>query len=837
MRNRWSWLAAAGCVVVAASYPAVEIRARAAGAVPSAVQPVAQAAPVQPAAAKSVPSKADPAAPLTAAGNAAATAARSDAVYESAVKPLLQQNCVGCHNPTKMKGDVDLQQYLTKSSTDALKNREALELVVAKLKAGEMPPPGKPRPPMEQVEAATNWIAQQYALADSKLPLNPGRVTAHRLNRYEYNNTVRDLLALNLHFADDFPPDPYGYGFDNIGDVLSLSPSLTEKYMKAAEQVANAAIPLGAPPQSVQTRYEPQRMGQRNRTRVRVMHDFPVDAVYTFRFGWEETVTKGTLGTAHFYIDGKEVSRQPMVINRVQEEAMYARDIPVSQGPHLFEAWSEVSADSPVPPGKKAHVPDITEIEVIGPKNPVPRQQTVSYQRIFFKGPPVKAGQDAYNREILERLAHRAYRAPVTKPEMDRLLKLTKLVRSHGGSFEEGVQVALEAVLMSPEFLFRIEQDPPAQTAHRVSDVELASRLSYFLWSSMPDDELLATAEAGKLSTPAVLHAEVRRMLADPKAHSLAENFAGQWLETRNLQFQKPDHKTFPQYDAELEDAMRTETEMFFQSIITEDRSVLDFIDGKYTFLNERLAQLYGINGVSGPEFRRVSLDGTERSGVITQASVLRASSYPTRTSPVIRGKWVLENILNAPPPAPPANVPALDDKGTGTAASVRQRLEEHRANPVCAGCHSRMDPLGFALENYDSIGRWRTTEGTLPIDAKGELPDGRTFTGAEELKKLLRADSPRFVRGLTEKMLTYAMGRGVESYDKPAVETIARRVEANGDHFSQIIDGIVESAPFQMREREKPLPTAPNQKALTASVSRFIHPQTVAEIRTAKTE
>jgi hypothetical protein len=717
-----------------------------------------------------------------------------------------------CHNAVKLKGDLDLQQYLSMTPDEALKNRDTFQLIIQKLQAGEMPPEGRPRPGPGQVAAATSWLQQQYALIDSKLPPNSGRMTAHRLNRYEYNNTVRDLVAVNLRFADDFPPDPYGYGFDNIGDVLSLSPMLTEKYMKAAERVAQAAIPL-APPKSISAEYEPEKMGQRQQADVEITHDFPVDGVYTLRFQWTEGVSKGVLMVAHFYLDGVEVSRQPMAMKPNQETAMTARDIPVTQGPHVFEGFMEVLPDSQQPAPVKGTLPMLKLLQIIGPTKSTPPHQTESYRRIFFKGPPTAANQAEYNREIVARLAHRAYRRPVTTAEVDHLVRLTKLVRTHGGSFEEGIQIALEAILMSPDFLFRIEKDPPTGGAHRITDIELASRLSYFLWSSMPDDQLLALAEKGQLHSPDVLHAQVKRMLADPKAHSLATNFAGQWLQTRNLQYQKPDHKTFKDYNLQLEDAMRTETEMFFQAVVTEDRSIMDFVDGKFTFINDRLANLYGIPGVEGHEFRRVSLDGTQRSGVITQASVLTASSYSTRTSPVIRGKWILENILNAPPPAPPANVPSLPDKAENTAASVRQRLEEHRANPLCASCHSRMDPLGFALENYDGIGRWRTAEGTIPIDSKGQLPDGTTFTGATELKALLRAKSPQFVRGFTEKMLTYALGRGVESYDKPAVEKIAQRVESNGDRFSALIDGIVDSAPFQMRQRELPKADT-NQKA-----------------------
>jgi hypothetical protein len=371
-------------------------------------------------------------------------------------------------------------------------------------------------------------------------------------------------------------------------------------------------------------------------------------------------------------------------------------------------------------------------------------------------------------------------------------------------------------MLMSPNFLFRIERDPPGDASHRISDFELASRLSYFLWSSMPDDQLLSLAAKGQLHNPDDLHAQVRRMLADPRARSLASNFGGEWLQTRNLEFQKPDAKTFPEYDVELQSDMETETELFIQSIISDDRSILDFLDGKYTFVNERLAKFYGIPGVQGREFRRVSLDGTERSGILTQASVLTASSYPTRTSPTIRGKWILTNILNTPPPEPPANVPALVNANEGgKVMSVRQRLEMHRSNPVCASCHSGMDPLGFALENYNAIGQWRTTADGLPVDASGRLPDGATFSGAAQLKALLMAQSPKFVDCLTEKLLTYALGRGLEPYDRPAVKQIVLRVEKNDYRFSVLIGGIVDSAPFQMRHRE----TAGQNENETASL------------------
>jgi len=743
------------------------------------------------------------------------------AEFETQLKPMIKANCVSCHNAVKLKGDVDLEKFLDQTSETALKDRELWTLVAKKLESGEMPPDGKPKPSAAQITAVTQWLHQQYALADSKSAPDPGRVTAHRLNRYEYNNTVRDLLAVNLRFADDFPPDPYGYGFDNIGDVLSLSPILTEKYMRAAERVAKAAIPLGPPEKVVSTRYKSEAMGQQFHLHVQTVHDFPVTGVYDLRLGWEQGEQQGTKMTGHIYLDGKEVVNQPIVVQPTMDRAVYARNLTVSQGPHLFEVRME-TAPPEQQPRKLIAPPYPTVMEIIGPLKQLPREQTESYKRIFFKGPPAGHDRNAYAREILARLAHRAYRRPATAHEVDQLAGLAKLVRSQGGSFEAGIQVALEAMLMSPNFLFRIEQDPPQNAVHRVSDTELASRLSYFLWSSMPDEELQSLAEANRLHNPEVLHAQVARMLASPKAHSLASNFAGQWLGTRNLAFNKPDPKTFPEYDVELRDAMRTETEMFFEAVMHEDRSILDFLDGKFTFVNERLAKLYGIPGIEGRDFRRVSLDGTNRGGVLTQASVLTISSYPTRTSPVVRGKWVLENIFNTPPPAPPPNVPALEQQAGGTNVSVRQKLEAHRSHAACAGCHSRMDPLGFGLENYDAMGRWRDTEGQLPIDASGRLPDGRTFTGAAELKAILRADSPKFCRALTEKLLTYALGRGVDAHDQAAVDRIVQRLQQHDYRFSELVGGIVDSAPFQMRHGEREaVPTRDIKAEVNAVVKR----------------
>lgn len=721
--------------------------------------------------------------------------------FETVVKPVIKQTCSVCHNATALTAGLDLARFLNQSGPEALKERDVWEKVASKLKAGQMPPPGMPRPPAEQLAAIPRWIDQQYASRDANAKPDPGSVTVRRLNRDEYTNTVHDLLSVNLDVAADFPPDPYAYGFDNIGDALSLSPALTEMYLKAAQRIAKAAIPLGPPPSAVTIKYDAALIGQRNRMDIQKVHTFLVDAEYDLRMAWEQKVPVGTVMTAHLYLDGVEVGKKTFAFTEVQQRAVTAAKVHILQGPHKVEALMEMAPDSEQPKPLHGSFPYPTSIEVLGPYHPASLEQTASYKEIFFKGPPKSGSQGGYAREILARLAYRAYRRPVTKPELDRLVNLTRIVHQHGGSFYEGIQVALEGMLMSPNFLFRIERDPPGDTPHRVSDYELASRLSYFLWSSMPDDQLLSLAAKDQLHSQEVLHAQVRRMLLDPKAKALASNFTGEWLGTRNLDFETPDAKAFPAYDPELRDAMQTETRMFFQAIVAGDQSILDFLNGDYTFVNGRLANFYGIPGVKGREFRRVSLEGTERSGILTQASVLTATSYPTRTSPTIRGKWILTNILNTPPPDPPANVPALASANEGgKSTSIRARLEMHRANPVCASCHSNMDPLGFALENYDAIGSWRTTVDGLPVDASGALSNGTKFTGAAQLKALLLAQSPKFVDCLTEKLLTYSLGRGLEPYDRSAVSKIQTQVEKNDYRFSALIDGIVDSAPFQMR-------------------------------------
>lgn len=668
--------------------------------------------------------------------------------------------------------------------------------VLEKLQTGEMPPPGMKRPLKADVEAVTGWIESELSRLQQSTPPDPGRVTSRRLNRYEYNNTIRDLLGIDIRPAEDFPVDPYGYGFDNIGDVLSLSPLLTEKYLKAASRIGRIAVPEDKQLVPTVARYLAERINQAEQLHIETFHEFPVQGEYMLRTAWFQGYMPGKKFRVKIFLDGKQLVDQPVTIYTEMDRAVEAHNVQITAGRHKIEAEVDVGAEA------KGPKPYLEYIQIHGPTKQVPLGESATYKRIFVCGHAPGHHAAACARTILTPLARAAYRRPATPGEVSRLTELVKLAQSRGDSFETGVRVALEALLVSPKFLFRIEQDPPQprQKAHPVSDLHLASRLSYFLWSSMPDQELLALAEKSRLHVPSVLHAQVRRMLVNPKSQALVENFGGQWLQTRNLDVVKPDRKKFPEFDYGLRQDMRRETELFFSSLVREDRSILDFIDGPYSFLNERLAKFYGVDGVTGSEFRKVLLKDSQRSGILTQASVLTVSSYPTRTSPVIRGKWVLENILDAPPPPPPPDVPALEAEAVGTAVSMRQQLEKHRSNAMCASCHSRMDPLGFGLENYDAIGRWRNNDGAFPVDTSGVLPSGKSFNGPVELKSILKSDGPRFARGLSEKLLTYALGRGLEPHDRPAVQQIARRVEQNEYRFSELVNAIVDSVPFRMR-------------------------------------
>ena len=737
--------------------------------------------------------------------------------FQSAVQPFVAKNCFGCHNDKLQSGGLNL-----KAATDVAKSRDEWEHVVEKLKTGEMPPKGMPRPADEQVASVTKWLEAEFAREDAAMKPDPGRVTARRLNRFEYNSTIRDLLAVDFRPADDFPTDDFGYGFDNIGDVLTLSPALMEKYLTAAHKVARLAIE-GEPPPKMALKDRHSNRG-RKQGEFRWERKFQWDADYVIRV---EAATKYP-GELTFSFDGgpPQVSKAIpgfVVTGRVHDYKMH-----LSAGVHKMTASFEVNpADAlaqynkdlvdqerlrkrrgepePAPGSIKPFVLQqgaVDYFEVLGPYNPAPPPPPDGRKRIFV----CAQHTDSCVRTDLENLARLAWRRPVSSAEVQKLATYVKMAQKDGASFDKAMEVGVEAVLVSPYFLYRMERDPAAGGDHRIGDYELASRLSYFLWSSMPDAELFRLAKEAKLHDPAVLRQQVTRMLKDPKSAALADNFGGQWLQTRNLDSLKPDPDKFPTYNAELRDAMKQETHLFFSYIVHEDRSILDFLTAKYSFVNEPLAKLYGIPNVTGDEFRKVDLTGTPRVGVLTQASVLTVSSYPTRTSPVIRGKWILENILNAPPPPPPANVPSLKEAEAGSAMTVRESLEKHRADPICAGCHARMDPLGFGLENFNGIGKYRTMDGKFPIDSSGTLPNGKSFKNADELIHILQDDKDAFTRCVVEKMLTFAIGRGLERYDRPVVSEIARKVADNQYKFSTLVLEIVNSAPFQMRRGEAPV-------------------------------
>ncbi|MCW5981590.1 MAG: DUF1592 domain-containing protein [Bryobacteraceae bacterium] len=739
----------------------------------------------------------------------------SEPRFDDAVQPFVTRHCVFCHNGKLQMAGLDFEPHLDAAKAEAV--GDIWEKTLAKLRSGEMPPKGRPRPAAEELSRITEWLETTVAKLEKDRRPDPGRVVARRLNRSEYNNTVRDLLGVDLRPADEFPLDDSGYGFDNIADVLTISPAHMERYLAAAEKVSRAAIVVDLPVPVTQERYQLEPRPSITGEMVwpfeyQVKHNFPVEGEY------EVTATLGGRRRGGLQplkltvaLDGEKTAE--FDVDMSQERLVYEQRLLISEGKHTLKAIVRADASNVddsvgehAGPNSRERTVVFDHFDIRGPFEQRPRKVTEAYRRIFVCGHDIGRHEAACARPVLSALARRAYRRPVTDAEVDGLTAFVESVTADGGLFEEGMQVAVQAVLASPKFLFRIERDPgPGSDGaiHRINDFELASRLSYFLWSSMPDDELLQLADAGRLREPRILEEQARRMLRDPKSEALIRNFGGQWLQLRNLDHAKPDPDRFPDFDDELREAMRRETELFFADVMRQDRSLLDFIDGQYSYLNERLAEHYGLPDIEGDEFRRVELDGAQRSGILTHASILTVSSYPTRTSPVLRGLWVLENFLGAPPPAPPANVPPLDESQVGTAGTVRQQFEQHRSDPACSVCHNRIDPLGFGLENYDPVGAWRTHEGKFPIDATGELPGGRSFETPAELKRLLRADSVAFAECLAEKLLTYALGRGLEKYDKPALHSISRSVAGNDYRFSTLILEIAKSMPFQMRRPE----------------------------------
>ena len=733
--------------------------------------------------------------------------------YQAQVVPVLARYCAGCHGPEKPKDGLNLAAFATEGAV--LKDLKTWQKVLENVESGAMPPEGKPRPSEAESARVVQYLQGLLSKASCKAAPDPGRVTLRRLNREEYNNTVRDLVGVDFRPADDFPSDDVGYGFDNIGDVLTLPPLLMEKYLGAAESIATQAILADDEPRGPTRRFKAESVAKEGsghahgesgfwlmskNDEVGVDRAFPKAGSYLLRARAFGQRAGKDLPRLEFLVDGKP-ARSFDVKAEEDAPAVFEAKVKIKHAGRFAAAFTN---DAYFPeladPKRRDRNLAVDWIEVVGPLYSLPNDLPDSHRKILFRR-PTHLNRREVAREVLQKFATRAFRRPVTPAELDRLVGLVDLALKDGDRFEKGIQLAMQAILVSPHFLFRVELETRPGAPRSLNDLELASRLSYFLWSSMPDDELLDLATKGQLRLGRNLDAQVARMLKDPKAKEFVENFAGQWLQTRNLKLANPDRGRFGGFDEPLRVAMAREVEMFFAAVVKDDRPISDFLAADYTFLNERLARHYGIAGVTGDQFRRVPLTDPRRGGVVTMASTLTVTSNPTRTSPVKRGKWILEEILGTPPPPPPPNVADLPDDKKGVAeGTIRARMEKHRADPNCASCHARMDPLGFGLENFDAIGAWRDLDGKLPVDSSGTLPGGRSFNGPVELKAVLLARIEPFTRCLTEKLMTYALGRGLEYPDHCVVEKVAETVRANGGRFSTLVSAIVHGDPFQKR-------------------------------------
>lgn len=744
--------------------------------------------------------------------------------FDKQVLPLLRAHCLACHGAEKQEAELDLSRITSEEAL--LAERKVWEGILDMIESDAMPPADRPRLSTVERRGFVRYLERVLFDLDCEEveAIDPGRVTIRRLNRVEYNNTIRDLLGVDFRPADDFPSDDVGHGFDNIGDVLSVSPLLVEKYLTAAERVAAAAVAAAEPPRAEKRTRRGRQLKAEGGARVApfgihsitsegsVSGDFelPREGEYVVRVRAAGQRAGDELPKLELRIDGKviqvfDVSAKPdkpadhevrqtlsggfrrvsvHFINDFQDPTAERRD---ERDRNLFVGSIEV--EGPVDAG--AGVERQARLSVILPaEGRLPREAAV---------------------QTLAPLAKRAFRRPLREGELEGFVGLAMKALERGATYPRAIEVSVAAILVSPHFLFRVERDAapddPRQK-HLVSDWELASRLSYFLWSSMPDEQLLKAAESGKLRDVDELLAQTRRLLAHPRSKALSENFAAQWLNLRSLEEVSPDSRQFPTFNTALRNDMRRETEALFDSIVRENRSLLDLLDADFSFLNERLAKHYGVSGVEGKEFRRVSLQGTPRAGVLTHASVLTLTSNPTRTSPVKRGKWIMENILGTPPPDPPPNAPELSEtQKAAPDATLRQALELHRKDPHCAVCHLQMDALGFGFENFDAVGRWRELEGKQPIDAGGQLPDGSKFSDSRELVAILKGRKDDFTRTLAERMLTYALGRGLAASDRCVVEKFVRETRDANYQMAALIESVVRSEPFRMRRGEESKP------------------------------
>ena len=770
---------------------------------------------------------------LTAAQIAAQAAAaderrRQDAIDQT-LNPWLKKHCYECHGPDVQEAGLEVHDL--QHPADFFRDHSRWERVYRMINAGAMPPAGHdPMPDKQSQEQIAKLLHDELYNFDCKLVQHSGRSTLHRLNRAEYNNTVRDLFGISITPADKFPQDDVGEGFDNIGDVLSVPPLLMEKYLDAAEEVAAAVVDTTDYSKGLVRTFNASQLSTGSGETPSVDGD-----------GFAVLTTNGTLairvktpsaGSYQVRIEaratqaGEEVARMAVMADR---KSITEVEVPG----HMKSKTTEATVDLPAGEVEIAaaflndfYAPEAPErrrdrnlfvknIEVIGPAGGGEFWHE-THRRFVTARPSETLSTQQAAAEVLRPILRRAFRRSVTNEEVSRFAGLVeRTVTEQQASYDYGLYLAIQAILVSPDFLFRVESDPPeGQSERMLNQFEIASRLSYFLWSTMPDEDLLQLAENNRLLDPDVLKAQIERMLKDPKATALGRNFASQWLNLRNLADVRPNPEVFPEFDESLRSAMARESELLFNTVVAENRSIDDFLTADFTFVNERLAKHYGISGVTGEEFARVSLAGTNRSGVLTHAAVLTLTSNPGRTSPVKRGKWILENILGqAPPPAPPG-VPALEEAAKDvTGLSLRKRLEIHREDPGCASCHQTMDPLGMGLENFDAVGRWREKDGDQPVDASGDLPTGDHFSGPTELVQILRSRQDQFHRAFAEKLMVYALGRGLQYYDRCAVNEVLERMKQQGPRFSVLVEGIVRSDPFLKRSRSRnpELPVASN--------------------------
>lgn len=771
-------------------------------------------------------------------------ASAGTATAASAPKELLDTYCSRCHNDERLSGNLTFSN-LAASDLATGANLEQWEKILRMTTRGEMPPPSRPQPTSDERASFTQWLESSLDHYAVEHP-NPGRATIRRLNRAEYANAVRDLLAVDVDVSTELPADDSGYGFDNIADVLSVSPTLMDRYLVVAGRIARLATGLGPDKPFVTTYTVPKDGSIKNQGLPsydeRMSDDLPLDSRGGAAFHYYAP------HDGNYEISGYLNANTNNEVDRLKEARVSLR-VPLKAGPHSVgltfrkqltldesvqtlhntteivvlpaEPPSKIPLDFIVDGARVGHtaVPsyhmsprfsqanflrDVLQIDVEGPFDAAGPGSTPSRRKIFTCTPSRATAEEACAKKILSPLVRQAYRRPVGAGDIEPLLKVYRAARA-ATDFNHGIEASIEALLVAPSFLFLYESDPPGSSpgfVHPISDLEFASRLALFLWSSAPDEELIALAAQNRLRKPGQLEKQLNRMIADPRAQALTANFAGQWLYLRNLEYQRPDVFLFPGFDTRLRSAMKRETELFFSSVLRENRSVLDFIRTDYTFVNERLAAHYGIEGVRGTAFRKVTLDGASpRGGLLGQGSILTVTSYANRTSPVKRGKWILDNLLAAAPPPPPPDVPALKFTQAGRPLNAREQMELHRSDPACASCHVKMDPLGLSLERYDPVGAVRAQDAGRPIDVSAKMPDGTAFDGLTGLQSVLLDRKDEFVHALAERWLVYALGRGLEAYDQAAVRTIARAAAQDDYRIRALLLGVVKSEPFNQRK------------------------------------